>query len=787
MWRETEPGDICPKCGESRFDGGKPKEFVVWFPLRERFAKLLQVRQFCEAVRHENRRPQGDPDCIADVYDSTWWTQLMGRVTGLKITRMGLLLCIDGFPAFHQKHKGAPSLMPAEFINLSLPPHLRYDPDNMLIWMLIPASMTASKQLKYFKYVCATELNPLQQHGVPGPDGPVLVKLFGASLDLKGKEKFYDQITVQGYCGCSTCTIHYDEGPGGAIYGQARRFLPAGHPLRAKDCVFEGLRLTFRNEEERAAPATKTTQIIFKFLALARRLGVEHYLGQKGTPMLMSMSGFKYDRFNLLEWMHNIKCAFDNFLDMLVGRDDGGKWDMKARTTSQTLGLFPKIWTSHRKYLSDFRHRSLASLQDDTINRACAPWVKRWLKICGIRMDARIHELRARLVELRDTAARGEPILLAGVLNPLPWRLSPQARVVVNERATSLCYPHYTPVCHIGRDSFFNRAGCWRTASKIQAFLVLLIPILQGFVKPFREGLRRVVYGLRILQGQTCSINEAASLNLEFTNTLLRKSDINKARLLILTGLTIIEAVCPICLLVPAVHCLCHYGDGARLWGLLRLLWMMHFERFNKKCKNLTANKKFPIQSLSNALARDATARYFRWMRSDPPSRHDSKIKTELSGSGKPLILPPALSNQFNLRCNCRIENSSIYSHTSAVIGGRRFSSGEPLIPGKRCGSVIIRVTGGRSEYGLARMFVRVVCDCVREHDFVVVTWLPRPVYPDRDPLTVQIHLDGINVNTMNNQTVSSLNDIQPSRVIVSIDTINDCLIMMRIDGIDII
>ena len=62
-----------------------------------------------------------------------------------------------------------------------------------------------------------------------------------------------------------------------------------------------------------------------------------HYLGQKGTPMLMTMSGFKYDRFNLLEWMHNIKCAFDNFLDMLVGRDDGGKWDMKARTTSQSF------------------------------------------------------------------------------------------------------------------------------------------------------------------------------------------------------------------------------------------------------------------------------------------------------------------------------------------------------------------------------------------------------------------------------------------------------------------
>ena len=97
-----------------------------------------------------------------------------------------------------------------------------------------------------------------------------------------------------------------------------------------------------------------------------------------------------------------------------------------------------------------------------------------------------------------------------------------------------------------------------------------------------------MVYGLRILQGQTCSFNEAKSLNLEFTNIFLRNSDMSKTRRLILEGLAIIEAVCPICLLVPALHCLCHYGDGATLWVLLRLLWMMHFERYNKKCKNLT-------------------------------------------------------------------------------------------------------------------------------------------------------------------------------------------------------
>lgn len=790
MWRDTEPGNTCPKCGTARFDrNGKPKEFVVWFPLAERLASLLKLQQFCTAVRHENRRRNDQQEYITDVYDCEWWKELMGPVDGMKITRMGFLLCIDGFPAFHAKHKGAPSMMPAELCNLQFDRHLRYDPDNMLCWMLIHHSMSASTQLKYFKYVCAAELNPLQVDGVSGPDGQVLVKLFGASLDLKGKEKFYDQITVQGYCGCCNCTVHYDQGPDGTCYACARRFLPDGHPLRQKDCDYDGLQLTFRNDETRSAPATKTTQTIFKYITMARRLSVQHYLGQKGPPMLMTMLGFKYDKFVLLEWMHNLKCSFVCFLDFLVGRDDGGKWDTKGRITSQALGLFPEIWTSVIKTLSRVRHQSLARLTDAVINRAGAVWVRRWLRICCISMPrARIGELRARLTELRDTAARGEDIPLPGVLNPLPWRLTVEARANVNRRTTRLCYPHYTPVCHIGEDSFFNRAGCWRTASKLLAFLVILIPVLQGFVQPFREGLRRVVYGLRILKGQTCSANEAATLNLEFTNIFLRRSDIDMAKLLIILGLCIIEGVVPICLLVPAIHCLCHYGDGAALWGLLRLLWMMHFERYNKKCKNLTANKNFPFQSLSGALVRDATARYYRWRRSDPASRTADPIKTELCGDGKLVVLAHTLSTKIKLTCECRVDNSMVYSHKRASIGGRHFVAGESLIPGKRCGSVIIRNMGGGTVYGLAKQFVRVVCDCVgRVHNFVVVTWLPRPVYPDRDPLTVNIHVGGVNFNRMTNRTVSSLRDIQPSRVIVGIDIIKDCLTMMRIEGTDIV
>ena len=167
----------------------------------------------------------------------------------------------------------------------------------------------------------------------------------------------------------------------------------------------------------------KTTQTIFKLLTLARARGVEHYLGQKGPPMLTTMDGFQYDKFNLLEWMHNLKCAFDNFVDLLVGRKDNGKWDNKARTTSQAMGLFPEIWAGQVQNLSERRHQSLASLSDDAINRARPTWLRRWLRVCGIRMDqgTRVQGLRDRLIERRDTAARGEPIPVVGEPNPLPW------------------------------------------------------------------------------------------------------------------------------------------------------------------------------------------------------------------------------------------------------------------------------------------------------------------------------------------------------------------------------
>ena len=99
------------------------------------------------------------------------------------------------------------------------------------------------------------------------------------------------QEAVTGYCGCSTCLVHFDQGPGGAIYSTARRMLSADHPLRQQTAVFQGNRFVFRSTETRGEPLLKTTQRILHLDFLRRRNNLDHYLGQKGPPMLMSLKG----------------------------------------------------------------------------------------------------------------------------------------------------------------------------------------------------------------------------------------------------------------------------------------------------------------------------------------------------------------------------------------------------------------------------------------------------------------------------------------------------------------
>ena len=225
------------------------------------------------------------------------------------------------------------------------------------------------------------------------------------------------------------------------------------------------------------------------------------------------------------------------------------------------------------------RERILSAFTDDEISCGDSAWCRRWLRVCGIvpPQGTRVNDLRERVKPLRDMAARGERVPVVGALNPLPWRLSKRAKTIVNARVVGISYPHHTPTCSTDKNSFIFKEGCWRTAEKIQALMVILVPALRGFVAPVRTALRSLVLGLRLLEGQTFSVNDQVRLCLDRGFKGLEKTTINRAKTLILEGLSMLEGCLPLRKLVPALHCLVHYAEGTEMHGILKLFWMMAF------------------------------------------------------------------------------------------------------------------------------------------------------------------------------------------------------------------
>ena len=79
-----------------------------------------------------------------------------------------------------------------------------------------------------------------------------------------------------------------------------------------------------------------------------------------------------------------------------------------------------------------------------------------------------------------------------------------------------------------------------RSADKLVAFLVILTTALRGYVPEFRAGLRKLIWGLRILQGRCISGEEAFQLNVPKGSRPINDPDIDQSQLLITEGLSMI-------------------------------------------------------------------------------------------------------------------------------------------------------------------------------------------------------------------------------------------------------
>ena len=89
------------------------------------------------------------------------------------------------------------------------------------------------------------------------------------------------------------------------------------------------------------------------------------------------------------------------------------------------------------------------------------------------------------------------------------------------------------------------------------ALLVILPTVLRDFVPELRAGLRKFVWGMRILQGRCFNSSQAMEAGIVPGETPLFHCDIDKAEKLIIEGLSMSEGKC----VHPFVLVVCHYPN----------------------------------------------------------------------------------------------------------------------------------------------------------------------------------------------------------------------------------
>ena len=98
------------------------------------------------------------------------------------------------------------------------------------------------------------------------------------------------------------------------------------------------------------------------------------------------------------------------------------------------------------------------------------------------------------------------------------------------------------------------------------------------------------------------------------------------------------------------------------------------------------------------------------------------------------------------------------------------------------CGSVVTTVVDGQSFYARVQAFVQVDEDPCP--GYAIVNWFSKPEYPFRIPLVVKVRDDGSDIQN-DFGTVISINNIDPSRVMIGTDTEDGVYYMMRDSGYD--
>lgn len=75
------------------------------------------------------------------------------------------------------------------------------------------------------------------------------------------------------------------------------------------------------------------------------------------------------------------------------------------------------------------------------------------------------------------------------------------------------------------------------------AFLNILPTVLKDYVPEIRDGIRKLVLGLKLLEGRCVNAKEAKELGVPYDSRPLLQEDIDKAKVLIIEGLSMLEGM----------------------------------------------------------------------------------------------------------------------------------------------------------------------------------------------------------------------------------------------------
>ena len=162
----------------------------------------------------------------------------------------------------------------------------------------------------------------------------------------------------------------------------------------------------------------------------------------------------------------------------------------------------------------------------------------------------------------------------------LPWRLTSDERRMLDTRTGNITWPHYIEPLYYEGASFWEKPSrMWKSRRKYRLLLFILPVLIRDVVPRLRQAIVLLASVLRHLDGQVHSYESATLLGILPGSRSLKHVEVDSISDDLIRALVLLEGCIPVSYLIPSMHHLVHYGEYAKTHGILRIYWMMAFER----------------------------------------------------------------------------------------------------------------------------------------------------------------------------------------------------------------